>query len=180
MNIKPINNTAASETRADIIRSKRIAGLVYGIVGGLTFAAASWGWDAYVSYHSHAYLPWLGLCIAAIYCGIVGGTAGWLAARTESSLLSAILWLASAPLFAWLAIALPLKITPVAISQINPQLGGLLNYNADVEFMLLVGIAFAWITPFAVIYGTLQMSITEASVFSPSTFGKRHTRIRWR
>ena len=70
------------EARPDVIRSKRLIGMIYGIVSGLAFAVATWGWDGYSLSRSHAYLPWLNLSVALVFCAVVGAAAGWLADRS--------------------------------------------------------------------------------------------------
>ncbi|HEY5269156.1 MAG TPA: hypothetical protein VII97_02390 [Anaerolineales bacterium] len=160
------------EARPDVIRSKRLIGMIYGIVSGLAFAVATWGWDGYSLSRSHAYLPWLNLSVALVFCAVVGAAAGWLTARFESSLLGSFFWLISASLFAWLVNILPLQVSPFIVSKINPQLGGLLNYTKDAEIGFRFGLAAAWIIPFALIVGVTQLPITESSVFSTSFFGK--------
>ncbi len=161
-----------TEARPEMIRSRRLTGLIYGMVSGLAFAVAVWGWDGYILSRSHAYLPWLSLGVALVYCAIVGAAAGWLTARFESALGGSFFWLASALLFAWLVINLPLHVSPLLVSKINPQLGALLHYplNADIGFR--TGLAAVWITPFMLVVGLTQLPITESSVFSTSFLGK--------
>jgi len=160
------------EARPDVIRSKRLTGMIYGIVSGLAFAAVVWGWDGYILSQSHAYLPWLSLSVALVFCAVVSAAAGWLTARFESSLLGSFFWLISALLFAWLVVILPLQINPFIVSKINPQMGALLNYTKDAEIGLRFGVAASWIIPFTLIVGVTQLSITVSSVFSTSFFGK--------
>ena len=165
----PINRI---EARPDVIRLKRLTGAIYGIVSGLAFAAAAWGWDGFKLSQSHAYLPWLGLSVALVFSAIVGAAAGWLTARFESILLGSFFWLISALLFAWLVINLPMQVSPFIVSKINPQMGALLNYTKDVEIGFRYGLAATWIIPFMLIVGVTQLPITESSVFSTSFFGK--------
>jgi hypothetical protein len=160
------------EARPDVIRSKRLTGLIYGIVSGLAFATAVWGWDGYILSQSHAYLPWLSLSVALVYCAIGGAAAGWLTARFESVLLGSFFWLVSALLFAWLVINLPLQVSPLIVSKINPQLGALLNFPLDAEIGFRIGLAAAWVILFMLVAGVAQLPITESSVYSTSFMGK--------
>ena len=161
-----------SEERPDVIRSKRIFGMLYGIMAGITFACASWGWDAYLLSRFHGYLPWFNLIVGMILCAAVGGILGWLTARTQSSLLGLVFWFIAAIFFAWLVVSLPLQIAPYIVSKINPQLGALLDYSKNIEFIFRFGVALAWIVPFALIMGITQLPITEPAVFSTSVLGK--------
>jgi len=160
------------EARPDVIRSKRLTGAIYGIVSGLAFSAAAWGWDGYILSRSHAYLPWLNLSVALVFCIIVGAAAGWLTARFESSLLGMFFWLIPALLFSWLVNILPLQVSPFIVSKFNPQMGALLNYTKDAEIGFRFGLAAAWIIPFALIVGLTQLPITESSVYSTAFLGK--------
>ncbi len=168
-NLPGIENMGA---RPDILRQKRIFGMIYGIMAGLAFAASSWGWNSYSLNQAHAYFPWNTLITGAALCGMFGGLIGWLTARTESSFLGILFWLFAALFFAWLTVALPLQIIPAIASQLDPQLGAFLNYNGDIEFAARFGVALAWILPFTLIVGITQIPVTEPAVFSTSIFGK--------
>ena len=158
--------------RPDIIRNKRIFGMIYGIMAGLAFAGSSWGWDGYTLSQFHGYFPWNVLVTGALLCAIVGGFIGWLTARMESSLAGVLFWLAGSLFFAWLTVALPLQISPIIATKMDPQLAGLLDYSSNIEFTSRFGVALAWILPFTVIVGIAQIPVTEPAVFSTSFFGK--------
>ncbi|MDD2920654.1 MAG: hypothetical protein PHQ36_00045 [Anaerolineales bacterium] len=169
MTTKSARNT---EAHPAVIRLKRLAGIVYGVIGGLTFALATWGWDGYRLSQAHVYLPWLSLSVALVFCAIGGAAAGWLTARFDSSLLGVLFWLIAALSFAWLVIVLPLQINPFLVSKINPQMGALLNYTKEIEMSMRFSVAASWIIPFMLIAGVAQLPVTESSVFSTSFFGK--------
>ena len=170
--MKRLSKLNFSEARPEVIRSKRIYGMLYGIIAGITFACASWGLDGYLLSKSHGYLPWFNLVAGMIFCSIVGGLQGWLTARLENSLLGMAFWFISSLFFAWLVVSLPLQITPYIISRFNPQLGALLNYSENIEFIFRFSVALAWIAPFAIIIGVTQLPMIEPAVFSTSVFGK--------
>ena len=86
--MKRLSKLDLSAERPEVIRSKRIFGMVYGIMAGITFACASWGMDGYLLSQLHGYLPWFNLIAGMILCSIVAGTLGWLTARLEKSLCS--------------------------------------------------------------------------------------------
>ncbi len=169
--MKTINKHDDIKDRPDIIRQKRLFGMYFGITAGLGFAAAAWGWDGYVLYNAYGYFPWLKLVTGTLLCAIVGGTVGWLAERMESGLLGLVLWLSTSFFFAWLTIALPLKLVPIIISQLDPQLGELLNYSPEFEFSVWFWLAMAWVVPFTLIIGMAQHPIVESGVFSMSLLG---------
>jgi hypothetical protein len=164
--------TKKLEARPDLIKLKRLTGLIYGIVSGFVFAFAVWGWDGFKLSQSHAYLPWLNLGIAIVLCAILNAPSGWLTARFENSLLGAFFWLISALLFAGLVVYLPLQLNPLIVSKINPQLGEFLYYPLDAQIGFRLGLVAVWVVPFMLIVGVTQLSITESSVYSQSFFGK--------
>jgi hypothetical protein len=170
--MKSLNKFDNLNSRPEIMRLKRKFGILYGMIGGLTFAIASWGWDGYILSNSHAYFPWIMLITGMIFCSIVGGMVGWLTARSESSLLGVVFWVISSFFFAWLIVVLPLQLNPFIASKLDPQLGTLLNYEKNIEFALRFGISLVWILPFTVIVGVTQLPISEPAVFSTSIFGK--------
>jgi hypothetical protein len=168
--MKPLDE--GSKKRGRIIRLKRKFGMKYGIVAGIAFAVASWGWDGYMLSTSHAYFPWIMLSVGLVFCAILGGISGWLTARSESSLVGILFWLIASVGFAWLMVALPLEITPAVASRLDPQLGSLLNYSGDNEFIFRFGTSLAWILPFMLLVGVAQLPISESAVFSASIFGR--------
>lgn len=170
--MKYLNKIDYSTPRPDIVRSKRLLGLFYGIAAGLAFAVSSWGLDGYVLSNSHAYFPWIVLITGAIMSGIVCGITGWLTSRMGNSLPGILFWLVSSLFLAWLTVALPMQISPYIASKLDPQLGTLLNYPKNIEFVSRFGLALAWIIPFVLIIGVTQLPIVEPAVFSISIFGK--------
>ena len=170
--MKPLNKFNNLNARPEIMRLKRKFGILYGMIAGLTFAVASWGWDGYMLSNSHAYFPWIMLITGMVFCAIIGGIVGWLTARSESSLLGVVFWITSSFFFAWLMVALPLEINPFIASKLNPQLGALLNYGKNIKFGFRFGVSLAWVLPFMLIVGATQLPITEPAVFSISIFGK--------
>ena len=170
--MKPLNRLGNLNTRAEIMRLKRRFGMLYGAVAGLAFAITSWGWDGYLMSKSHAYFPWVMLLAGAFFCAIFGGIAGWLTARSESSLFGIVFWIISSLFFAWVMVALPLQIKPFIAAKLDPQLGALLNYETNIEFGFRFGVSLAWALPFMLIVGVTQLPIMESAVFSTSIFGK--------
>lgn len=171
--MKRLNKFDSLNVRPEIIRLKQKFGMLYGMVTGFAFAVSSWGWDGYVLSKSHVYFPWTMLIVGVIFCAIFGGIVGWLTAWSESSLLGAIFWIISSLFFAWLMVALPLQITPFIVSKLDPQLGALLfNYENSMEFAFRFGVSLAWVLPFTLIVGVMQLPIAEPAVFSRSIVGK--------
>lgn len=169
MNLKPINLTPE---RTDILRTKRIYGIWYGIVVGLSFAVFCWGIDSYVLSNYHGFQPWLRFGIGAVLCMIPGGLAGWLSAKVNKPIISIFLWLIAASIFAWLTVNLPLMIMPKILSLFEPQLSGLLHYAYFDDFNTRVSVGYIWLAIFISMTAILQIPLSDSAVFSTSAFGK--------
>ena len=165
-------NSFPPNAEQKIKSSKQKFGLAYGIVAGLAFAVALWGFDGYQLSQSHAYLPWIKLAAAAPLCMLIGGLAGWLTTRFERGLLGVIFWIAASGLFSWMTLIVPLVITPTLLGLINPNLRSLLDYSIYQNLPSRVGVAFMWITIGSLITAALQLPLTDQSVFSSTVFGK--------
>lgn len=153
-------------------QQKRIYGLIYGMVAGLAFAIALWGMDGYFLSRAHAYFPWTKLCAGSILTTLVGALAGWLVSRFEKTLLAILLWFATAGIFAWLTVSVPLEVAPNLMGMLEPKLRPLLHYTIYDNASSTIGVAFAWIMIAAFIVATIQIPMVEQSVFSTTFFGK--------
>ncbi len=91
------NNIAITKRKRD--PDDLTAGLIYGILAGLAFAATAWGIDALQLANASAGYPWLKFVIGALACVLIGALAGWLTALIDNSLVGAILWLFAGYLF---------------------------------------------------------------------------------
>jgi len=158
--------------RPDIIRIKRLFGIMYGTTVGLSFAAAAWGVDSYLLSQANALFPWLNFIVGAAACMITGGLAGWLVARMENGFLALPIYLSASILFSWLTLAIPFQIFPKIVSWIAPDVGSLLNYIVYENFSSRFQIAFLWVALFVSLAGILQIPMAEPAAFSVSFFGK--------
>ena len=158
--------------RPDILRSKRIYGMWFGVALGLSFSIFSWGVDAYLLSKVHGLYPWLKFLVSALACMIIGGLTGWLSAKLDKPILSTLLWVIAASVFAWLTISIPVQITPRIFSFIEPDIKGLLHYTFYEEFLSRFGLAYVWIAIFVSLAGLLQIPLSDSAVFSTSVLGK--------
>jgi len=169
MNLKSIELTPE---RTDILRTKRIYGIWYGIVVGLSFAFFSWGIDSYILSNYHGFQPWLKFGVGAVLCMIPGGLAGWLSAKVSKPIISIFFWLIAASVFAWLTVYLPIVILPKALTMLEPQLSELLHYVYYDEFNTRVSVGYIWLAIFITITAILQIPLSDSAVFSTSAFSK--------
>lgn len=169
--MKPIPSEPIS-TRPDVIHSKHIYGVWFGIALGLTFSIFAWGIDAYQLEQINGLHPWLKFLGGAIPCTVVGGVTGWLAARLDKPIFALLLWAVAASIFAWLTVSLPLQILPRLLSLVEPSVTDLLHYTYYPEFASRIGVAYAWLIIFISIAGLLQIPLSESAVFATSALGK--------
>lgn len=169
--MKPDSSDTLS-TSPDVIRSKHIYGVWFGIVLGLTFSLFTWGIDAYRLAQVNALAPWLKFLVGVIPCMVVGGFTGWLAMRFDKPIIALFLWAAAALLFAWLAVNLPLQIMPRVLNILEPDIQNLLHYTYYPEFSARLGVAYFWLGLFVMLAGLMQIPLSDSAVFSTSLFGK--------
>ncbi|HJS19465.1 MAG TPA: hypothetical protein VJ785_12015, partial [Anaerolineales bacterium] len=155
-----------------VIRLKRRIGMVYGMVVGLSFTAASWGIDGYLLSRANGFYPWLKFIIGAAICMTAAGLAGWFVARSEKAILGLLFYLAVAFVFSWLILALPFQIFPKAVTLLDPEVGNMLNYPIYEGFRSRFWVAAAWVSVFVALVGLLQIPLAEPAAFATSVFGK--------
>lgn len=158
--------------RPDILKTKHRFGIIFGIITGLAFAAATWGLDALLMSRIHAYQPWLKLIIGVLVCAPVGGLAGWLAAKLDKPMFSALIWLAAAAVFAWLSTVNSFQIFPNLVKQIEPELQSFVDYTVYENLGTRTALAYIWTGIFGLLVGVLQLPLSEGAVFS-ATYGSK-------
>ena len=158
--------------RPDVLRAKHIYGIWYGATLGFLFAVFAWGFDAYLLSSMHSLYPWLKFAGGAIPCIVAGGITGWLATLLKKPIFAMLLWAATAFFFAWLTVALPLRITPMLMGIVDSETHGLLHYTLYDNFAVRINAAYLWIGIFVAICGLIQLPLSESAVFSTSMGGK--------
>lgn len=170
--MKFYSSVTSFAVRPEILRSKHMFGVWFGVALGLTFSIFAWGIDAFLLNRMNGLFPWLKFLGGVIPCMIVGGFAGWLSARLDKPLLAMLLWAAAAAVFAWLTVSVPLQITPRILSLVDPGIKDLLHYRYYEALSTRFGVEYAWIAIFVSLAGLLQIPLSDSAVFSTSFFGK--------
>ncbi len=170
--MKAFSSDTASVPTRSVLRTKEIYGVWYGIALGLAFAIFTWGIDAYSLQQLHGLAPWLKFIVGVIPCTLVGALAGWFAIRLDKPILAMFLWAIAGLLFTWLAVNLPLQVTPRVLKFIAPDAASLLHYTYYPEFSARFGVAYFWLAIFMSLAGLLQLPLSDSAVFSTSFFGK--------
>lgn len=158
--------------RPDVLRARHIYGIWFGAVLGFLFAVFAWGVDAFLLSGMNSLYPWLKFAGGAVPCMVAGGFTGWLSARLKKPVIAMALWAVTAFFFAWLTVALPLRITPILMGIVDHEAQGLLHYTLYDNFATRIRAAYIWIGIFVSISGLLQLPLSESAVFSTSTMGK--------
>jgi len=156
----------------DVLRSKYAYGIWFGAVAGFTYSFFSWGLDAFQLYQSNGLYPWLKFLAGVLPCVLIGGFVGWLSARAGKPGWAFLFWIIAASIFAWLAVNLPLRITPRILNLFDPRLNEFLHYAHFEQFSLKFGVAYFWLAILTSLTGLLQLPLSDSAIFSTSTFGK--------
>jgi hypothetical protein len=131
------------------------AGLIYGILAGLTFAITTWGIDAFILANNSAGNPWFKFVFGALFCVVVGGFAGWITALADSGLVGAFVWLFAGIAFGWMASHLPFSISSWAMHFSNSRL-------QDVELVFPVNVrSRMWVVYSLLLVCTILVGILE-------------------
>jgi hypothetical protein len=170
--MKLYSSETSMAVRPEILRSKHMYGIWFGVALGLTFAIFAWGIDAFLLNRMNGLHSWLKFLGGVIPCVIVGGVTGWLSARLDKPLLAMLLWGAAAAVFGWLTVSLPLQIAPRILSLAEPGIQDLLHYMDNESFSTRFGVSYFWIATFVGFTGLLQIPLSDSAVFSTSPLGK--------
>ncbi len=147
-------------------------GLAYGMVAGLAYAAALWGYDGFLLSQAHAYFPWVKLAAGGLLSMLAGGAAGWLTARFEKSLLGVFFWAGASGLLAWFTLIVPFVLAPFLMKILAPDLRSLLVYDTYADMTTRIGVAYAWVLIAGIVTGVIQIPTVDQAVFSINLFSK--------
>ena len=170
MKLYPIETS--STIRPEVLRSKHMFGIWFGVALGLAFAIFAWGFDSFLLSRMNGLYPWLKFLGGAIPCVVVGGLTGWLAARLDKPVVAMLLWAAAASVFAWLTISLPLLITPSILNLVESGINDLLHYTYYEALSSRFSLTYVWVAIFVAIAGLLQIPLSDSAVFSTTFFGR--------
>ncbi len=111
----------SEEQDPQIRRLLLMAGTVYGIIFGLSFAFFTWGIDAYLLGAKQAATPWVKLALGLPLSVVLAGIAGWLAALTPSLLFVVIIWGGVGGLLTMIAGHIPFEGSNLVIWLMDPR-----------------------------------------------------------
>jgi Peptidase family M1 domain len=73
-----------------------------GVLSGLAFAMAAWGFNGLALARAHAALPWVPLQVGGFFALLVGGITGWISGRLKGQGTRMLAWLFGGIVLAWL------------------------------------------------------------------------------
>ncbi|MCU0488918.1 MAG: M1 family metallopeptidase [Anaerolineales bacterium] len=138
------------------------AGLVYGILAGLAFSLTTWGTEALGLASSSAGFPWLKFVLGASLCSLVGGLAGWITSRADSSLAGAVTWFAAGLIFCLVASRLPFEGLTLFLRALKPEFANLVYpYPENMHSRMVV--VYILVLLCSTLAGTLQAYLIETA-----------------
>lgn len=156
--------------KPELSRQKQIAGLLYGLAGGLSFAIFAWGIDGLVLSRAHGAFPWIKFIPGLLICLISGGLVGWLTVKIHHIFLSILFWLALAYLCSNLILWLPLRVAPFLIKIFNNSLGAYLKYPYYADFSQNLWFGFVVIGIVAIINALIENILIEQALFTSGKY----------
>ena len=156
--------------KPELSRQKQIAGLLYGLAGGLSFAVFAWGIDGLLLSSAHGAFPWVKFIPGLVICLVSSGLVGWLTIKIPHTFLAIFPWVALAFLYSQLIIWLPIRVAPALIKIFNSSLGEYLTYPFYSDLNQNLWFGFAIIAVVAIINGLLERILVEQALFTSSRY----------
>jgi hypothetical protein len=169
------NQRAGSRPGAAGVRNIRTLRytLLLGVIAGLAFSLALWGYEAILFFQAHVAYPWLPMLVGTILCIIACTLAALLTYLMNKALLGAVFWVLAARVIAELATRLPLKIVPALMIFFEPELQSRLPAHLITDTLRTwAGFGTVWLGIFFAILGLLQLTLVESSVPSTTAAGR--------
>ncbi len=157
MNLKPLTELNALKAK------KRLNGLIYGALAGFSFALAAWGWDAYELASAHAILPWAKFIAGGLFTILLGMLAGWLAARIDNSLVSALIWLGVGVAFTVAAGILPYQGVSFVQNLFTPEIAEKTSYPLTSAAQIRMWIALLTVGLSSFFVGVFELVLIDAA-----------------
>jgi len=131
----------------DMIRKQHQAdlhrmGLVFGLLAGLAYGLAVWGWNALQLWQAAAEPAWLMAGVSILLVTGVGGLVGWLCARIDNAFVAFLAWVTVGVLFSWLAMQTNYHLINRVVELLYPEFGGLHVYPLESFIRLFRGVMF--------------------------------------
>jgi hypothetical protein len=169
-----INLTGAKRGGVGISRNRFLQyTLLLGLIAGLAFSLALWGYEAILLIQAHVAYPWIPIVVGTLLCVLICTLAAFLTWLVNRAFLGIVFWVLASRLIAELAITLPLKITPALMMFFEPGLHSRLPvYPMNDTFQTWAGFGTVWLAIFLGILGLLQLTMVESAVPATTSAGR--------
>lgn len=165
-------NTDLEGTRRRIKAEKHFMGVMYGLLAGLVFSLALWGYDATLLWGASVEYPWIKLAVGMPLAILIGGVAGWLTAQLDHGLVGFLSWGLAGVGYVWLGSHTPFEGVSWLVGWLRPELRGLDVY----PFVESARVRMIFLYPFVAILtglgGVLQLPIVEGALRSRYQAGR--------
>jgi len=139
--------------------------LLLGVVAGLVFSLALWGYELIILITAHAAYPWLPGALGTLMSIVVCCIAALLTHLGKKSILGLFFWVLAAVSIAELLIYVPIRIAPQVLKFFEPGLVNILpDYPVISNFRFWIGTVAVWLSIFFGILGLLQITLVEQAV----------------
>jgi hypothetical protein len=170
-----LNNLSDGQRRKDGISRNRFLRyiLLLGLIAGLAFSLALWGYEAILLIQAHVAYAWIPIVVGTLSCILVCMLATLLTWLVNKALLGIVFWVLASRMIAELAITLPLKIMPAMMIFFEPELRARLPaYPMNDTFQTWAGFGTIWLAIFMGILGLIQLTLVESAVPATTSAGR--------
>ncbi len=157
----------------------RGAGWRYGLILGVSFVLAGWGWDAWQLASASAELPWVKLLIAGVTLIPLAIAAGWFAGRVYPSFVIGLFaWIGSGAVGGFIAGHLPFEVMGTFAGIFDPAVRGvnIFPFTAEGQFLTGAAMLIGVLAAFPIM---LLQALSTDWAWDRSTADNRLTRGAW-
>ena len=144
-------------------------GVSYGLIAGIAFSLAAWGFDAVSLAKAHVAYPWTKFLPGLLMCSLVGGLIGWVSIKISKGLVTILLWVIYGLMLVGLIIWMPYHVSPYLIKVLKPMLIDWVNYPivANVNQFRIVGMIVIALP--VILCGLLENILVDSVLMSSHT-----------
>lgn len=158
--------------RKMIRTEKQVLGLVYGLLSAGVFSLALWGFDAFLLWQATSEAPWAKLAVGAPFILLIGGVAGWLAARIDHGLVSSVLWFFSGIGFTWIASHAPFEGVSTLTGLLHPDFQGLEIYPFGVSAKSRMDFLYPFMAVLSGVGGAFELPMVDGCLKASTALGR--------
>ena len=147
------------------IRRQRL-GIIYGLIAGVTYSLAAWGFDGITLAKLHVAYSWIKFLPGLVFCSLIGSLVGWVSIRISKGLVTIALWIVFGLMLVWLTFWLPYKFSPFLLKVLKPSLIDWIDYPmvANVNQFRIVGIIVIALP--VIICGLMENNLVDVALMS--------------